>query len=100
MEVSFRAASGWSSRSEIVDWLELRNKREKKERDEMMIGEVCLSRGVGCGPVKVSQPCRWCDAEPRKTLTQSSNHSNAWLCSGGSHVPTTTHNCWPAESFL
>jgi len=66
MEVSFRAASGGSSRSKIVDWLELRNKREKKESDEMMIGEVCLNCGhLGCRPAKVLQPCRWRDAEPR-----------------------------------
>ena len=31
-----------SSRSEIVGWLGLRNKREKRERDEMMIAEVRL----------------------------------------------------------
>jgi len=38
MEASFRGASGGSSRSEIVDWLDLNNKREKEESDEMMIG--------------------------------------------------------------
>jgi len=37
MEVSFQGVSEGSSHSEIVDWLELRNKREKKERDEMII---------------------------------------------------------------
>jgi hypothetical protein len=35
---SFRGALGGSSRCEIVYWPELRNNREKKERDEMMIG--------------------------------------------------------------
>jgi len=38
------------------------------------MGEVCLSRGVGCHPAKVSQHCQWCDAELRLPET--------------SHVPT------------
>jgi len=38
METSCRGVLGGSSRSEIVDWLDLRNKREQMERDEMMIG--------------------------------------------------------------
>jgi len=51
-----------STLSKIVDWLDVRNKRKKKQRDEMMIG-TSLDCGVGCRPVKVIQPCRWHDAE-------------------------------------
>jgi hypothetical protein len=46
MEVSLRGVYGESRHSDIDDWLEQRNKRQKKERDKMMIGEVCLDRGV------------------------------------------------------
>jgi len=52
MEMSFAGAKGGSSRSEIVDCLELRNKTEKMEIDEMMI-DMWLVRSL-CLRVVVS----------------------------------------------